>query len=55
LRGELLPQLSEKCRQFRATRKKHSQDFDLLEKSFQARVEELIKQKKNYEWVFSNV
>jgi hypothetical protein len=49
LRGELLPQLGEKCRQLRAARKKHNQDFDSMEKGFQARVDEMYKQKKNYE------
>lgn len=49
LRGELLPQLTDKCRQLRAGRKRYSQEFDAIEKAFQARVEELNKQKRNYE------
>ncbi|KAI3414126.1 hypothetical protein GPALN_011587 [Globodera pallida] len=49
LRNDLCPQLVEKCRQLRAMRKKQYQDFEMMEKHLQARVDELAKQKKNYE------
>uniref|UniRef100_A0A183CNY0 BAR domain-containing protein n=1 Tax=Globodera pallida TaxID=36090 RepID=A0A183CNY0_GLOPA len=51
LRNDLCPQLVEKCRQLRAMRKKQYQDFEMMEKHLQARVDELAKQKKNYECV----
>ncbi|KAL7077581.1 hypothetical protein ACQ4LE_003326 [Meloidogyne hapla] len=49
LRDVLLPQISDKCRQLRSVRKKHSQGFELMEKDYNAKVDELQKQKKNYE------
>uniref|UniRef100_A0A914MK51 SH3 domain-containing protein n=2 Tax=Meloidogyne TaxID=189290 RepID=A0A914MK51_MELIC len=49
LRDVLLPKINDKCRQFRTVRKKHSQNFELMEKDYNAKVDELQKQKKNYE------
>uniref|UniRef100_A0A183BYN5 Mediator of RNA polymerase II transcription subunit 20 n=1 Tax=Globodera pallida TaxID=36090 RepID=A0A183BYN5_GLOPA len=49
LRNDLCPKLVEKCRQLRTMRKKQFQYFEMMEKHLQARVDELAKQKKNYE------